>query len=124
MGTSTNATSTFDQIDEFANPVSQSIDIGTPVEIDLNANTSEDTVRLESPAVMVSLPAGATASGTTAYAPPQTFSSEDLADSFPSANSAQASFTARILGVLRRVLAYALNYLRPFGGIPANQYVD
>ena len=107
------ATTTFEQIDKIANPVSEAIDIGTVVPIDLNASTSKDISSLQGTRVpgntsgtVVSVPS---------YMPPQTFTSEDLANN-PGPYAQPVSFNAKLLMLLKNVLLAASNYLKPFGG--------
>ena len=118
------ATSTFEQIDQYANPVSESIDIGKAVAIDLNASTSEDVAELRDSAARVPINASGGSGAVSQYAPPQTFTSEDLANSFSSSGGGQTGFVARLLTTLKNILIYALNAMKPFGGVRANQYVE
>ena len=115
-----NATSTFDLINQYANPVSNSIDIGTGTPIALNqdlqdvggdlgtalAGTSSDQIDY---------------SGNVANLQPtqaqQTFTSGDLANS-PVSGMTQNTFAGNLIATLQQILAFLGNYLRPFGGMP------
>ncbi|MEY4747647.1 MAG: D-alanyl-D-alanine carboxypeptidase [Candidatus Parcubacteria bacterium] len=117
------ATSTFDEIDQIANPVSESIDIGTPTEIDLNASTTADVIALEG-VEMADLHGSTSNPLNPTYSPPHTFVSEDLADSYASPTSDQ-TFIARFLATMQGILNYASSYLKPFGGrIPGHATVE
>lgn len=119
------ATSTFDMIDQYVNPVSDSIDIGTIVPIDLNANIRDIALGL-SPTSSTQNPRAA--SGTAVGQGPlqqQTFTSSDLANGNIWQNApGQNTFLTKLLETMKNVLLYALNYLKPFGGVPPNQYVE
>ena len=118
--TNTKSTSTIDLIDEFLNPVSDSIDIGTAVDIALNPDTSDAT------SLDAKRPASINASGTLAMyqtvSVPQTFTSNDLANS-PVAGyvTGENTFMLRLLETMKNTLLLALSYLKPFGGYPQAQ---
>ena len=110
------ATSTWDLIDAYLNPVSDSIDIGKAVDIALNPDTSDATALEpgQDPSRM-----GAT--GTLVLSPsvnaPQTFTSSDLAKNpIVSGATGQNTFVLQMLETMKNTLLLALNYLRPFGG--------
>lgn len=124
--TTTKATSSIDLIEEFLDEsyVSDSIDIGTAVDINLNPDTNDVT------SLDAERPASAGATGTLAVyqglSVPQTFTSNDLANS-PGSGFAGSdnTFTFRILDAMKRALLLALGYLRPFGGYtPAQAYTE
>ncbi|OGG49476.1 hypothetical protein A2763_04090 [Candidatus Kaiserbacteria bacterium RIFCSPHIGHO2_01_FULL_54_36] len=118
------ATSSFDLIEQYINPVSTLIDIGKAVPIDLNANITEIATGLSpssSPPQQT-----LTASGTVRAQgpiPQQTFTSGDLANN-PSSGSVrpQNTFILRLLDTMQNILMYASNYLKPFGGLHPHEH--
>ena len=120
------STSTIDLINEFgSDSVSDSIDIGKAVDIDLNPDTS-DAISLDGrkPATILS------ATGTLAIyqtlSVPQTFTSSDLANSpLSSSVVGENTFLRNVLQTMKNALLYALNYLKPFGGYtPTRDYAE
>ncbi len=115
--TTTTATSTFEEILEYADPVSDSIDIGSPALINLNDDVSGTVSRLYP---VNSRPQGATGTVASAYVtPPQTFTSPDLAQNpsgFSGTGQQDTTFLVRLYTTLRDSLVLVLQYLRPFGG--------
>jgi|GEM_PF-2029437 hypothetical protein len=124
QGTSTQSTSTsaFDLINQYANPVSNSIDIGTGTSIALNQDLQN-----------IGGDVGATTSATSSdqvdslgnvatLQPPgaqQTFTSGDLANSpGPTPMTTSNSLVGNLIAALQNILAFLGNYLRPFGGTP------
>ncbi len=118
-------TSTFDLIDQYANPVRGSIDIGTIVSIALNPNTS-DIAMLQGTRPDSSVYTSGTITSIQPTNAPQTFTSGDLANSYAPPNvSAQNSFLLNILNTMKNTLLRALNYLKPFGGnVPSQMYAE
>src|SRR3989344_2041471 len=109
------STSTIDLINEFLDPISDSIDIGTIVDIDLNPDTSDAT------SLGAKRSASVSASGTLAIYRtlnvPQTFTSNDLANNPVSGYiGGDNTFALRILDTMKKALLLALEYLKPFGG--------
>ena len=109
------STSTIDLINEFLDPISDSIDIGKIVDIDLNPDTSDAT------SLDAKRSASVSASGTLAIYRtlnvPQTFTSNDLANNPVSGYiGGDNTFALRILDTMKKALLYALEYLKPFGG--------
>ncbi|OGG51943.1 hypothetical protein A3C18_01735 [Candidatus Kaiserbacteria bacterium RIFCSPHIGHO2_02_FULL_54_11b] len=111
---SSTATSTWDLIDAFLDPISDSIDIGKAVDIALNPDTS-DVTSLDANRPTSTL---LNATGTiTMYQPPNTFTSSDLAKNpFASNATGQNTFVLQVLETMKRTLLLALEYLKPFGG--------
>ncbi len=122
--TSTKATSTIDLIEEFLNPVSDSIDIGKAVDIDLNPDTS-DATSLDGKRP-TSNNASGTLSGYQTLSVPQTFTSNDLANSPVSGYmGGENTFAFKLLDTMKKALLYALSYLKPFGGYtPTQNYAE
>ena len=104
------------------------MDMGTGIPIDLNANIADIAIGLSPTGTDLGSPQVVSVSGTGVAQGPlqqQTFTSEDLANNniwgmVPQQNG----FLARLLVTFKDTLLYALNYLRPFGGIPPNQYIE
>ena len=119
-------TSPFDLILGFGeepDPVSNSIDIGRAVMIDLNPDTRDvATLSGARPIIMVTT-TGATANYQTVSVP-QTFTSGDLANnSVPSTVAGQNTFVLQLLDSMKRTLLFALSYLKPFGGYTPVRYL-
>jgi hypothetical protein len=122
-GTGTSAdngssSSTFALIDQYANPVSDSIDIGTGTPIALNQdlqNIGGDTGALSATSSDY-----IDASGNVVALQPQaqqTFTSGDLANSpGPTPMTTSNSFVGNLIAALQSALAFLGNYLKPFGG--------
>jgi len=114
------STSTIDLINEFLDPISDSIDIGTIVDIDLNPDTSDAT------SLGAKRPTSTNASGTLiinqTLSVPQTFTTNDLSKG-PVAGYivGENTFMLRMLDAMKNTLLLALSYLKPFGGYPQNQ---
>ena len=114
-------TSTIDLINEFLDPVSDSIDIGKAVDIDLNPDTSDAT------SLDAKRPAPVNASGTSVLNGtlnvPQTFTTGDLSKGPVSGYIVgENTFMLRMLDVMKNTLLLALNYLKPFGGYTQSQF--
>src|SRR3989338_140979 len=108
-------TSTIDLIKEFLDPVSDSIDIGKAVDIDLNPDTSDATsLDARKP---TSTRVSATSSTYGNLNVPQTFTTNDLSKG-PVAGYivGENTFILRVLDAMKNTLLLALNYLKPFGG--------
>ncbi len=117
----TNATSTLDLIEEFLNPVSDSITIGTAVDIDLNPDT-RDAISLNGKKPTSTLNATGTLAIYQTLSVPQTFTSNDLANNPVSGYfSGENTFIWKILETMKNTLLLALSYLRPFGGFTQTQ---
>ena len=115
------ATSSFNLIEQYINPVSNLIDIGKVVPINLNPNVIDVAIGL-SPS-STSSQSVLTASGTVVAQGPlqqQTFTSGDLANNYVAPPRAQNTFLLRLLDTMQGVLIYASNYLKPFGGVPGH----
>lgn len=114
-------TSTIDLIKEFLDPVSDSIDIGTAVDIALNPDTSDAT------SLDARRPTSTVASGTLVtygnLSVPQTFTTNDIARS-PVAGYVvgENTFMLRLLDTMKNALLLALSYLKPFGGYQQAQF--
>jgi len=114
-------TSTIDLIKEFLDPISDSIDIGTAVDIALNPDTSDAT------SLNARRPTSTVASGTLVtygnLSVPQTFTTNDIARS-PVAGYVvgENTFILRLLDTMKNTLLLALSYLKPFGGYPQAQF--
>ncbi|MDO8575770.1 MAG: hypothetical protein Q7R90_00475 [bacterium] len=114
-------TSTIDLIKEFLNPVSDSIDIGKAVDIDLNPDTSDATsLDAKRP---TSTRVSATSSTYGNLSVPQTFTTGDLSKG-PVAGYmvGENTFVLRLLDAMKNTLLLALSYLRPFGGYSQSQF--
>ena len=115
------STSTIDLINEFLGPVSDSIDIGKAVDIELNPDTSDAT------SLGAKRPTSTSASGTPAaygnLSVPQTFTTNDLAKN-PVAGYVvgENTFVLRMLDAMKNTLLLALSYLKPFGGYTQSQF--
>ena len=108
-------TSTIDLIKEFLDPVSDSIDIGKAVDIDLNPDTSDATsLDARKP---TSTRVAATSSAYGNLNVPQTFTTGDLSKGVVSGYIVgENTFMLRMLDAMKNTLLLALNYLKPFGG--------
>ena len=114
-------TSTIDLIKEFLDPVSDSIDIGKAVDIDLNPDTSDATsLDARKP---TSTRVSATSSTYGNLNVPQTFTTNDLSKG-PVAGYivGENTFILRVLDAMKNTLLLALNYLKPFGGYTQTQF--
>ena len=109
------ATSTFDLISAYANPVSEliSVDVGTGTPVSLNPDI-KDGVSLN-PTSQNGVRATGTATSAQSPAAPQTFTSGDLANNVSPSAVGQNTFLLRLLDTMKGVLLYAIDYLRPFG---------
>ena len=113
----TTSTSTFDLIQNFDNPISSSIDIGSIVPIALNGDVSTDTARVSDMSSLSGKPLSAMSSSSLGVPPvnaPQTFTSNDLAN-YSAPYTPDNTFKVQILETLKQALLYILNVLRPFG---------
>ena len=114
-------TSTIDLIKEFLDPVSDSIDIGKAVDIDLNPDTSDATsLDARKP---TSTRVAATSSAYGNLNVPQTFTTGDLSKGVVSGYIVgENTFMLRMLDAMKNTLLLALNYLKPFGGYTQSQF--
>src|SRR3989344_3723998 len=114
-------TSTIDLINEFLDPVSDSIDIGKIVDIDLNPDTSDATsLDARRP---TSTRVSATSSNYSNLSVPQTFTTNDLSKGTVSGYIVgENTFILRMLDAMKNTLLLALNYLKPFGGYVQSQF--
>ena len=109
------ATSSYDLLDEYRDLISDSIDIGKPVDISLNPDT-KDAASLGGRRPTSTLNASGTLASQT-LSVPQTFTSNDLANSPVSGYIVgQNTFVLQVLDAMKNALLVALNYLKPFGG--------
>src|SRR3989338_8768406 len=108
-------TSTIDLINEFLDPISDSIDIGKIVDIDLNPDTSDATsLDARRP---TSTRVSATSSNYSNLSVPQTFTTNDLSKGTVSGYIVgENTFILRMLDAMKNTLLLALNYLKPFRG--------
>lgn len=113
-------TSTIDLINEFLDPVSDSIDIGKVVDIALNPDTSDASSL--GPKRASTTPASGTLAVYRNVNAPQTFTTNDLANG-PVAGYVvgENTFVLRTLDSMKNALLFALSYLKPFGGYPQAQ---
>jgi hypothetical protein len=126
IGTGNSTTSAIDLINMFADGMGSTgtgVSIGTATPIAINSDTSDNTDHLSG-----------TANSTTTTIimarplPPtpvaqQTFTSPDLANT--PVNPQNNTFTTSLLETLKDSLIYALNYLKPFGGVvPSQTYAE
>lgn len=121
--TNKNGTSTFDLINQYANPIT-SVDIGTATPVVLNPDTSNSIGSLQGTLSQTTgtLYASGTASGVATIGSQQTFTSGDLGNTgAPTYTQGQNTFALQILDSLKNALLGALQYLRPFGGQIPNQ---
>ena len=114
-------TSTIDLINEFLDPISDSIDIGKIVDIDLNPDTSDATsLDARRP---TSTRVSATSSNYSNLSVPQTFTTNDLSKGTVSGYIVgENTFILRMLDAMKNTLLLALNYLKPFGGYVQSQF--
>lgn len=113
------ATSSYDEIGEYLDPTltSDSIDIATPIDIELNASTSDAIALDGKKSTSTLLGATGTLAMSSSLSVPQTFTSGNLANSPGSSFvGGQNTFLSRLLDTMKNTLLYALNYLKPFGG--------
>ena len=112
----------FDQISLYADPENSGGATTTPLV--LNEDTKDVATLTASTGPTILYPSGAvTLAG--GPQPQETFTSGDLAgDTFSTNVPGRNPYILQILDAVKNTLLYALNYLRPFGGIQANQYVD
>lgn len=114
---SSTATSSFDLIDQYLDeldPVSNSIDVGSIVDISLNPDTSDATT-LDGKKSTSTLRATGTLALSQTLNVPQTFTSTDLGKNPPSPSApGQNTLTLQVLETMKQTLLYAVNYLKPF----------
>lgn len=116
----TTSTSTYDLIDQFANPTSTASS-STPAPITLNPGTAQATVlqpqETENGIVYVPVAPGRSPSGQ------QTFTSSDLSGGAPTFSQPQSGFQTTLASLKQAVLGM-LAYLRPFGGVSQVHYAE